>query len=90
MAGLHLSLLFEDRRLDTRAAARRALAAGVGVQPLHGYFRRRPRAGLALGYGVIAVERIPEGLARLASCLEPGPGQGSSRGWRRGHATGYD
>jgi GntR family transcriptional regulator/MocR family aminotransferase len=72
-AGLHTSVWFRDRALDVAQVAARALAVGVRVEPLRPYFcdgaRPRPRAGLALGYGLIAADRIDEGIRRLARCL---------------------
>jgi GntR family transcriptional regulator/MocR family aminotransferase len=68
-AGLHLALRFRDPRLDDVALARRALEAGVRVQPLRPYFERAARPGLALGYGMIPAARIEEGVRRLATCL---------------------
>jgi GntR family transcriptional regulator/MocR family aminotransferase len=80
-AGLHVCALLRDRRVDTEAVARAALAAGVAVEPLGPYYVARPRAGLALGYGLIAAGQIDEGIARLARCLRPAPltASGSSR-----------
>jgi GntR family transcriptional regulator/MocR family aminotransferase len=68
-AGLHLSAWFTDRRLDDRALARAALGAGVAVQPLSVFYQRAPRAGLALGYGLIQRTKIDEGVRRLAACV---------------------
>ena len=65
-AGLHLSLHFRDRRLDADGVARRALEAGVTVQPLSPYYQKHARSGLALGYGLIPEGRIAEGVRRLA------------------------
>lgn len=68
-AGLHLSLWLRGR-LDLDAALARALAVGVSVQPLAPYcLRRRGRAGLALGYGLIDERSIEEGVRRLAGAL---------------------
>ncbi len=47
----------------------RAAELGVGVQPLSDYFLRRPRAGLAFGYGTVDMSRIDEGVRRLAVAL---------------------
>lgn len=68
-AGLHVTLLVHDRTIDTETLVERAFAAGVRVESLHLYCRRRPRAGLAFGYGLIPAARIAEGVRRLASCL---------------------
>jgi GntR family transcriptional regulator/MocR family aminotransferase len=77
-AGLHLSAFFAEPGRDAAALAAAAREAGVGVQPLAPYYRGRPRAGLALGYGVIPVAKIEEGVRRLATCAR------AQRGRRRG------
>jgi GntR family transcriptional regulator/MocR family aminotransferase len=66
-AGLHTSAYFTDRRADADAIARRAQQAGVTIEPLRGYYQGRPRAGLAIGYGLIPARRIDEGIRRLAT-----------------------
>jgi GntR family transcriptional regulator / MocR family aminotransferase len=68
-AGLHASVYFRDRGVDTGALADRALAAGVALAPLSPYYRASPRAGLALGYGRIAANNIDRGVRTLAACL---------------------
>jgi GntR family transcriptional regulator / MocR family aminotransferase len=53
-----------------RDVVQRALARGVRVGRLSGYFLGRPtQTGLVLGYGAIAEGRIDEGLRRLRACL---------------------
>lgn len=68
-AGLHLAaLLGGTRPADAVAAA--AAADGIGVQSLAGYgTTKSARFGLAFGYGMIAAERIDEGVRRLARAL---------------------
>ena len=68
-AGIHVAGYFGDRRVDTFALARSALAAGVAIQPLGPYYRAHPRSGLALGFGAIPAQKIDEGIRRLAACL---------------------
>jgi len=68
-AGLHTTVHFRDRAVSAEDLAHRALEAGVAVQPLRPYYRRRHRAGLALGYGLITAARIDEGIRRLAGAL---------------------
>jgi len=68
-AGLHLSAYVADRRVDTLALAHRARELGVMVEPLRKYQVRRGRAGLALGYGLIAAPRIDDGVRQLARSL---------------------
>ena len=72
-AGLHVALLLRGRRPGAEAVAERAAAAGVAVEPLEPYSAARARPGLALGYGLVAAERIDEGVRRLAGALR-GPG----------------
>lgn len=60
---------FRDRGIDPGALADRALAIGVAVEPLSAYYRAAPRAGLALGYGMIAANDIDAGIRALATCL---------------------
>jgi GntR family transcriptional regulator/MocR family aminotransferase len=55
---------------DIAAAVDRAFAAGVVVQPLSMFRIDQPaRAGLALGYGAIPTDDIPEALRRLRAAL---------------------
>jgi GntR family transcriptional regulator / MocR family aminotransferase len=68
-AGLHLAAWFDDRRTDTAAVVRAALAAGVAVESLGPFYLRRSRPGLALGYGAIPRSSIDEGIRRLATCV---------------------
>jgi GntR family transcriptional regulator/MocR family aminotransferase len=73
-AGLHVTVLL--RRMDATLLPR-ALEAGVRVEALAAYCAyqtARPRAGLALGYGVIPAEKIDEGIRRLAGALSPRAG----------------
>ncbi|MCE9580049.1 MAG: PLP-dependent aminotransferase family protein [Deltaproteobacteria bacterium] len=68
VAGLHVSAI-ADRHVDTAALVARARAAGVAVHALAPYYAGRPRAGLALGYGLIPAPKIDAGVRRLAACL---------------------
>jgi GntR family transcriptional regulator/MocR family aminotransferase len=70
-AGLHVSVRCIDPDVDEEAWVRGAREAGVAVQPLRPYYRLRPHAGLALGYGLIPAAKIAEGIARLAA-VSPG------------------
>jgi GntR family transcriptional regulator/MocR family aminotransferase len=83
-AGLHTSVHCRDPDLDAELWAERALERGVAVQPLRPYSRRRPRAGLALGYGLIAPSQIDEGISRLAASLPRARRSKASRGQRNG------
>jgi GntR family transcriptional regulator/MocR family aminotransferase len=70
-AGLHLTAwLREGDPGADEEVERRAAAAGVAVYPLSMFAVDRPaRPGLVLGYGMIEVDRIDEGLRRLHACL---------------------
>jgi GntR family transcriptional regulator/MocR family aminotransferase len=72
VAGLHVSAAATVASpADVLAAARRALAAGVAVQPLS-MFRvdQPPQAGLVLGYGGIDTAHIDEGTQRLRRAFD--------------------
>jgi len=71
-AGLHTSVYFAARGLDTDATVTRARAAGVAIEPLLPYYQLRPRAGLALGYGMVTAANIEPGIRRLAASLRGG------------------
>lgn len=76
-AGLHVAARFADRRLDDAAVVAAARASGVGCSALTPFYLRRPRPGIALGYGVIPRSSIDEGVRRLAACVRragPSPG----------------
>jgi GntR family transcriptional regulator / MocR family aminotransferase len=68
MAGLHVcARLVRPAALESVVA--RAAAAGVVVEPLSAYCMGEPQAGLVIGYGSIASDRIERGLRRLARCF---------------------
>jgi GntR family transcriptional regulator/MocR family aminotransferase len=67
-AGLHVTALFE--RADTAVIARAARKLDVAVASLDGYYQRRARSGLSLGYGLIPETKIDEGIRRLASACK--------------------
>lgn len=73
-AGLHLAARCRDPGLDVLAWLARAREAGVAIEPLQRYRLRSGPPGLAFGYGLIAEERIEEGIERLAAAL-PGRGE---------------
>ena len=69
-AGLHLCTRFVDTTVDDVAVARRALAAGVTVEPLSvRHHSTPPRPGLAMGFRRVPPERMAEAVDRLASVL---------------------
>jgi GntR family transcriptional regulator/MocR family aminotransferase len=68
--GMHVSAIARSASVDQIAGVvRRASAAGVETHPLSLFTAGPPRAGLVIGYGGIATERIDEGLQRLRSCF---------------------
>lgn len=70
VAGLHLCALFRDERLHADEVARAANAEGIAVYPLSRFSTApTPPQGLVLGYGSIPVNRIDEGVRRLAAVL---------------------
>lgn len=71
-AGLHVAGWL-PARTDAAALAARLLDDGVAVAPLAPYYRRRARAGLAFGFGLIAESAIDEGIRRVARALKTAP-----------------
>jgi GntR family transcriptional regulator / MocR family aminotransferase len=73
-AGLHVTALARSASVDQISAlVRRASECGVAVQALPRFAVSVPaRAGLVIGYGAIATDRIHEGLRRLRRCLDEG------------------
>jgi GntR family transcriptional regulator / MocR family aminotransferase len=71
-AGLHLAALLRSGETEQeRTVVKRAAAADVAVRALSDFaWSAPPRTGLLLGYGLIPVERIDEGIRRLAECFE--------------------
>lgn len=67
-AGLHVAALLV-RRGDPAAIAVAARAAAVAVEPLASYHQGRARPGLVLGYGLIPVTKVDEGIRRLAVAM---------------------
>jgi GntR family transcriptional regulator/MocR family aminotransferase len=69
-AGLHLTALLRSGSVaEERAVVLRARSAGVLVPGLSAYAVDGPRpgcAGICVGYGMVPVDRLPAGLARLA------------------------
>ena len=81
-AGLHVSATAPDHSPHAIASVvERALDAGVAVQPLAKFRIDQPaRSGLALGYGAIEVDRIPEALHRLKQAFDhPDPSRSGER-----------
>jgi GntR family transcriptional regulator/MocR family aminotransferase len=70
-AGLHVSVSCRDPGVDATAWATRAFRESVAVQALDAYYLTSPRSGFALGYGLIPVEKVADGIARLAKTARP-------------------
>lgn len=70
--GLHLAALARNASTDRIAVAcSKAAQSGVAVQRLSGFAVTRPqRAGIVLGYGAIAAERIEDGMQLLRTCFD--------------------
>ena len=70
------ALLVTRQILPTALGFSRAASIGVEVHELASYaVASQPRAGLLLGYGAIATERIEEGLRRLRQCFDDRPAE---------------
>ncbi len=66
VAGLHLCATFRDPSTDDAAVVTRAAARGVRVEGLSHHHRDQPvRPGLAIGFGGIDAEAIPDAMSRL-------------------------
>jgi GntR family transcriptional regulator/MocR family aminotransferase len=72
LAGLHVCAVARGASVDAlHEVAGRASAIGVEVHELARYaVAGRRRAGLLLGYGAIATDRVDEGLTRLRQCFD--------------------
>lgn len=82
-AGLHLcARLAPGAAIDLDEVIARARELGVGVHSVSGFHAEGGphRPGLVLGYGGIPLERIDEGLRRLAAAFDAvaGPGSGAA------------
>jgi GntR family transcriptional regulator/MocR family aminotransferase len=66
VAGLHLCARFRDETSDDRDVVRRAAGRGVRVEALSSHQRSgTARPGLAIGYGGIDADALPEAMRRL-------------------------
>jgi GntR family transcriptional regulator/MocR family aminotransferase len=73
VAGLHVSWRFRDPGTDDTAAVGRVAARGVRVEALSRYHRQATvRPGLALGFAGVAVDAVPDAVARLEAGLRGG------------------
>ncbi|HEY3529070.1 MAG TPA: PLP-dependent aminotransferase family protein [Nocardioides sp.] len=70
VAGLHVCARFRDETVDDRDVVRRAARRGVRVEALSGHHRDRPpRPGLAIGFGGIGADEIPDAMNRLGGAV---------------------
>jgi GntR family transcriptional regulator/MocR family aminotransferase len=70
VAGLHVAARFSDARTDDRAVVRRAAHGGVRVEALSDHHRDQPpRPGLAIGFGGIDRDEIPDAMSRLRAAV---------------------
>jgi GntR family transcriptional regulator / MocR family aminotransferase len=73
LAGLHLTAWLRSGDTDeAHTVVKRARAVDVEVRALSDFARSvPPQAGLLLGYGLIPLDRIDEGMRRLRGCFDP-------------------
>jgi GntR family transcriptional regulator/MocR family aminotransferase len=80
-AGMHVIVWF--RRLDYAQLARLielGAARGLGLHPVHPYYRRRPsRPGLLVGYAGLSCTQLTAATELLGRCLEDLRGGAVSR-----------
>jgi GntR family transcriptional regulator/MocR family aminotransferase len=70
VAGLHLCATFRDPSTDDAVVVTRAATRGVRVEALSHHHRDQPaRPGLAIGFGGIDAESIPDAMSRLEQAL---------------------
>lgn len=70
VAGLHVAARFRDERIDDRAVVRRAARRGVRLEALSEHHREQPALpGLAIGFGGIDEQAIPDAMSRLADAV---------------------
>jgi GntR family transcriptional regulator/MocR family aminotransferase len=70
VAGLHVAVRFRRDEADDRVVVRRAAQRGVRVEALSDHHREQPpRPGLAIGFGGIAAEDVPDAMLRLVEAV---------------------
>jgi GntR family transcriptional regulator/MocR family aminotransferase len=71
-AGMHFAIWFKNlpfNRLD--AFIERAKSLGLGLYPIHPYYRTRPaRPGLLIGYAGLSVNQLKTAVELFARCLD--------------------
>jgi GntR family transcriptional regulator / MocR family aminotransferase len=68
-AGLHLTITFDDQRLDDRRLASATLELGVKTEPLSWHYQEPRSPGLVLGYAARTPTEITEAIATIAAVL---------------------
>jgi GntR family transcriptional regulator/MocR family aminotransferase len=76
-AGMHLVIWFRHLGFDALGAfIERARVMGLGLYPIHPYYRERPaRPGLLIGYAGLSVGQLKTAVELFARCLEDEPPQ---------------
>ncbi|MGC4111870.1 MAG: PLP-dependent aminotransferase family protein [Nocardioides sp.] len=70
VAGLHVCAHFRDGSVDDRLAVERAGARGARVEALSRLYVEQPaRAGLAIGFGGIDADAVPDAMQRLEQAV---------------------
>ncbi len=74
-SGMHFVVWFRQLRFDElEAFIERAKALGLGLYPIHPYYRDRPaRPGLLIGYAGLSVAELKTAVELFARCLPSGP-----------------
>ena len=74
-AGMHFVVWFRHLDFDELDAfIERAKSMGLGLYPIHPYYRNRPpRPGLLIGYAGLSVGQLKTAVELLARCLEMSP-----------------
>ena len=73
-AGMHLVVWFRHLKFDELDAfIERAKSLGLGLHPIHPYYRNRPaRPGLLIGYAGLSVSQLKIAVELFARCLAGG------------------
>jgi GntR family transcriptional regulator/MocR family aminotransferase len=70
VAGLHVAARFRDESMDDRVVVRRAARRGVRLEALSDHHRDQPpRPGLAIGFGGVDADTIPDAMSRLRDAV---------------------
>jgi GntR family transcriptional regulator / MocR family aminotransferase len=71
-SGMHFAIWFKTLSFDRLDAfIGRAKLLGLGLYPIHSYYRTRPpRPGLLIGYAGLSVSQLKTAVELFARCLE--------------------